>query len=216
MTASEIITTIKDVVMIFAAGIASYVAWAGLKTWRKQLTGTTEYELARSLLKAVYTLRDAIYNFRTPIKQPKSEVNVAGQRVLGDPDYAWEIDFLDPAFEERTLDYKWSVVREALTGFEGVSTEAKVLWKDEVKGVFDGIHSYVTYLYGNYMLYIDALRKMGDIPIPFGDHDTRDMDRMYRYYERIFGTHGKKDQSTPEMEALIKDLEDCLEPYLKK
>ena len=57
---------IKDAVLTGAAIIAGYVGLKGLGTWRRQLKGNTEYELAKSLLKAVYELREAIVSARFP------------------------------------------------------------------------------------------------------------------------------------------------------
>lgn len=51
------------IVAIFGLG----VAWAGLLTWRKQLKGKTEYELARRLLKAVFDVRNALRWVRDPL-----------------------------------------------------------------------------------------------------------------------------------------------------
>ncbi|OQY20711.1 MAG: hypothetical protein B6I35_10155, partial [Anaerolineaceae bacterium 4572_32.2] len=62
----EYITLAKDVVTILAALVAATVAIMGLRTWRKQLRGKTEYELARRLLRSVYRVRDAIRIVRNP------------------------------------------------------------------------------------------------------------------------------------------------------
>jgi hypothetical protein len=69
------LTITKDIVTIIATSIAAVVAITGLQTWRKQLKGNAEYELARDILVAVYRVRDAIRNCKfPPIPEPLEEV----------------------------------------------------------------------------------------------------------------------------------------------
>ena len=44
----------KEIILTIAAIIGVVVAFVGLRTWRKQLKGNTEYELARRFLHSVY------------------------------------------------------------------------------------------------------------------------------------------------------------------
>lgn len=55
---------IKDVVTIISLSVGGAVAITGLRTWKKQLQGTSKYELARRTLKATYQLKDAINDLR--------------------------------------------------------------------------------------------------------------------------------------------------------
>lgn len=56
----EIVSVAKDIILAFAAIVASYVGIKGLGTWRRQLKGNAEYELAKNILTAIYELREAI------------------------------------------------------------------------------------------------------------------------------------------------------------
>ena len=66
----------KDVITAGAAITAAVVAVKGLRAWKKQLRGKTDYELARRCLKAVYRVRDAIRMVRNPL-QSSEEIAVA-------------------------------------------------------------------------------------------------------------------------------------------
>jgi hypothetical protein len=57
---------VRDLVVIITAGIGSYVALAGLSTWKRQLKGQTDHELARRILVTLYRYRDAINGVRHP------------------------------------------------------------------------------------------------------------------------------------------------------
>ena len=62
----QIVATTRDKLTIVCAVIASYVALMGLSTWRRQLRGNTQYDLARRLLLSAYKLRDAVEGVRIP------------------------------------------------------------------------------------------------------------------------------------------------------
>lgn len=66
----------KDVITASAAVTAAVVAVKGLRAWKKQLRGKTDYELARRCLKAVYRVRDGIRMVRNPLQS--SEEIAAG------------------------------------------------------------------------------------------------------------------------------------------
>ncbi|GIV46059.1 MAG: hypothetical protein KatS3mg036_0877 [Ignavibacterium sp.] len=59
-------STIKDIILLLVAIIGASSAIIGLKTWRKQLKGNTEYQLARRLMIAVYKSRDYVKLVRNP------------------------------------------------------------------------------------------------------------------------------------------------------
>jgi hypothetical protein len=60
MSMLEAMAALRELVLIAASSIAAVVALLGLRTWKKQLKGRTDYELARRLLKSAYAVRDAL------------------------------------------------------------------------------------------------------------------------------------------------------------
>lgn len=60
MDIQSILTTIRDVIVTFSALIGAVVAVVGLSTWKKQIQGKEEYELARRLVRNAYKLRNAL------------------------------------------------------------------------------------------------------------------------------------------------------------
>src|SRR5260221_5644218 len=63
----EALSTVKDLMVLIAAVIGSYVALMGLSTWKRQLKGHTDHELARRILVSLYKYRDAINGVRHPM-----------------------------------------------------------------------------------------------------------------------------------------------------
>lgn len=57
----------KDVILAITGIIGSVVAIKGILTWKRQLRGRVEYDLARKLLTSTYKLRDSISYIRSPL-----------------------------------------------------------------------------------------------------------------------------------------------------
>lgn len=66
MNFAEFFGVIKDVVVIGTGITGATVAVKGLKTWRKQLHGQADYNLAKDILIHLFKYRDAINNVRNP------------------------------------------------------------------------------------------------------------------------------------------------------
>jgi len=54
LTLTECITAGKDIIVAGSAASAAFFAYLGLSTWRKELKGKSEYQLAKDVLKSVY------------------------------------------------------------------------------------------------------------------------------------------------------------------
>jgi len=73
---AEYLDLIADAVTTVATPFAIWAALLGLRTWRHQLKGNAEYELARRYLRGVYRVRDAIRLIRAPLmwlNEPQAE-----------------------------------------------------------------------------------------------------------------------------------------------
>lgn len=104
-----------------------YVADAGLKTWKQQIRGTAEYELARRLLRETYRLREALAQVRfsgmSGSEMPKPESTI-GMSEAEKSHYG-----LAGAYRNR-----WRAVSEARTSLDAERLEAEVVW-DRTIGV---------------------------------------------------------------------------------
>jgi hypothetical protein len=66
LTIPEYITLTKDIILAISALAAAIIAWRGLATWKKELKGKSEYEIAKQVLKSVYKVREAFKIARNP------------------------------------------------------------------------------------------------------------------------------------------------------
>lgn len=62
------ISIAKDWLTLIIAGCGVWVAWQGLKTWRRQLKGTSQFDVAKRLMLKVYQIKQDIEYCRSPIR----------------------------------------------------------------------------------------------------------------------------------------------------
>ena len=58
------ITEIRDIIVGLAAISTAIVAWRGLSTWRRELKGKADFEVATNILQAVYATRMLVSRIR--------------------------------------------------------------------------------------------------------------------------------------------------------
>ena len=126
----ETSASLTDIIATFAAAGGLVIASIGLSTWKKQLRGTSEYELAKRLMLEVYQLRDALRSTRNPFLS-------GAEGNEDDTEDTWEIT----AYSKR-----WESVREVITRFRVTSLEAEVVWDDAIKEPSEDIHKLISEL----------------------------------------------------------------------
>ena len=126
MTAPELITTIKDVLLGVVAATTATVAVIGLKNWRKELKGKAEFEVARNLIRATYKLRDELQNCRDPFisahEFPEGFEGELGKSSPLEAAQAWE----------HVYKTRWLPVWSAIQEFDTHTLEAEALWGNEI------------------------------------------------------------------------------------
>lgn len=129
----EWVPVFKDVVTAIVALGGLWIAWLGLDAWRRQLTGRTEYELARRLLRATYAVRDEIEVVRSPFVSGH-EMDVAAL----DADYAPE-GMLDRKPYIMALAARVRGLNERLSELRVEALEAEVLWGSPARQASDSL-----------------------------------------------------------------------------
>ncbi|WP_119394481.1 hypothetical protein [Salinibius halmophilus] len=107
------LTATKDVVSIVGALGALTIGSFGLFTWRRQLQGTSEYELAKKAVLKAYELQNAIQAVRNPMLYLKTDEVESGNHVQA---------------EQQVYDDRMAKVREKWAELQTVRLEAKVIW----------------------------------------------------------------------------------------
>jgi len=121
-----VVGVVKDVVVAIAAGVTAMAAYFGLKNWSRELHGKTEFEVARTLIRSTYRVRDEMQGCRSPF-------------VLSaefPPEYPGQLH-ATPEQEAKGWNFvyanRWAPVRDAVREFDVFVLEAEVLWGHEIR-----------------------------------------------------------------------------------
>src|SRR5713226_7089561 len=109
--------TFKNVVAIVTPLVALFIAWLGLSTWNRQLTGTRDSELSKRILVAIYNIEMMINDIRSPFVHYTLPEGVAPHDEEAN-NKAWA-DYYEAKF--RRLD-------EKLADLHAAGVEAKAVW----------------------------------------------------------------------------------------
>lgn len=117
---------VKDAVTFLFTGIGIIIASQGLHTWKKQIKGTKEFEIAYGLNLAVLKLRDAVRFVRNPWIWP-SESQRAIQ-LLKERNPALSDRELKKGEHAYVYEIRWERITSAYTEVESQLLGAEVLW----------------------------------------------------------------------------------------
>lgn len=113
MELSSCLSAVKDVVQIVGSLGLLVLGALGLGTWRRQLKGSLDYQLAKDILAATYRAQDAIRIVRSPFFYI-SLIPMSPDRRLEE--------------EHRNLQERLDRLEKPWTELRGLQLEAKVVW----------------------------------------------------------------------------------------
>ena len=140
---ARVVAVAKDAITGIAAAVAAVVAAKGLQTWKRQLFGNMNYELARRLLRSAYRVREAIRWVRNPLILPAETASALKGAGLNDS----PPESFDGRGEELVYQARWQKVAEANVEFWAEMLEAEALWGPEVRQRGDALASCTGQLY---------------------------------------------------------------------
>lgn len=201
----EYLAVIKDIANIVAAGIASFVAVTGLTTWKRQLKGNAEYQLARRLLKSVYALRDAIALVRNPFQS-------AGEIAQALREANINVDYRDKGFQvlsaQAVYQHRWNRVVEASSALQVDGLEAEALWGPVIQEHLRALSALVSELSFSIQMYLRNLER------PPRDQTS---DQMRAIDAVIYEVPGSEHANafSKKLAAAISNIESFIQPKLK-
>lgn len=188
----ELISKIADVAVACAALGTFTVALVGLKSWRREMTGRTEYDLARRVLRACLKVRDAFWYVRNPLSWIPREASLTREGVA-----KHSID----EFHTR-----WTVPSSAMEGLEVELLEAEVIWGSLLANSRINMRKCIGHLQMSVEEYIENLRS-GDQQLTQAEHK--------RLRKDVYAVPGSADELSSEMRDIISEFEGHLRPRLK-
>lgn len=134
ITISEINWSLtKDVVSIVGTIGALTIGGLGLFTWRRQLRGTSEYEVAKKAILKTYEVQQALQTVRNPMLYLSKEEVEAGRRLEE---------------EQRIYSERMTYLNEKWAELQTIRLEAKVIWGKEAQDSFNEIQQRIGNLRG--------------------------------------------------------------------
>jgi hypothetical protein len=191
---------VKELSLVGAALYAAYIAKQGLNTWKNQLKGSVEYDLARRLLWTTYRLRDEIQNVRNSFiyTMPKSKALATLDATTALQDTA------DFSHEYRLQFDKVVSVRAEIAADR---LHAEVLWGDEIQTTYEPLDTIWFTLYSaiqNNIAFLNA-------KTPIDNFDEKYEQYKEREKIQFSGIDQKFDD---ELSEIIKSIETYLKPHL--
>jgi hypothetical protein len=201
---NEWVSTIKEVIIGLSAVFATIFAYVGLNTWRKELKGKSEYQLAKDVMKSVYKVRDAFQHVRNPAifayEYPDEMRDYSGH--------------LKPEQEYEGAAYvyekRWEKMTEAFSELEEHHLDAQVEWGPEFQNVIMNLRTCRAELLVEIQRLLDEKKNPHRI--------TRDRESLEKAFSILYdhGGNTEFDKFTPKINAAVKEFEVWLRPHIKK
>lgn len=123
----------KDVFSIIGTVGALIFAGFGLSTWKRQLRGTSEYELAKKSILLTYEVRQLIQGVRSPMLYLRKEEVEAGRKIEE---------------EQRIYDERMKALYLKWAELQTVRLESKVIWSVNAHDSFNDVQKIIGELKG--------------------------------------------------------------------
>ncbi|ENB2089796.1 hypothetical protein [Vibrio alginolyticus] len=134
ITISEIDWSLtKDVFSILGTVGALIIGTFGLFTWRQQLRGTSEYELAKKAVFKTYEVQQALQAVRNPMLYLSKEEVEVGRRLEE---------------EQRIYSERMTLLYEKWAELQTIRLETKAIWSDSAHNCFNEIQQRIGDLRG--------------------------------------------------------------------
>lgn len=199
------IPLIKDGIIAIAGVIGAVVAILGLNTWKRQLYGQSEYELAKRFLKSLYLFREVINNARHPFMQYFAVPDLPQEKLekLSKGEKEWHAQA--QAWEKR-----WEPVAKARADLDINVLESEVFWDNEIKDKMQKISRLQAELYVAIQEHIEGTNPVKPDETYGGEDLKRNKAVMYGIGDR------SKDAFLDKMLTAIEEIENILKPYIRK
>jgi hypothetical protein len=189
-----------------AALIGAGVAVAGLRTWRAQLRGKTEYELARRLLRGVFEIRDQVASVRNPFISGE-EMAAAFKEVGVEPKEG------DMMRDKRTNGFvyqqRWKGLSKALSDVRVDVLEAEVLWGEPVRDADKALRFCIAELNVSLTMYLRAMNDERPMSKQIGEQIEKYSKVIYQLSD-----DPAEDLFTGKVSDAVKRFETLLRPHL--
>jgi hypothetical protein len=201
----NMISELKDIAVGLSALGAAYFAYQGLSTWRAELKGKSEYQIAKDVLRAVYKVREAfkhvrgpaIYQYEYPENMTDSHGHLKAEHRYKGNAYVYE--------------QRWKVLHEAFATLEESFLEALVEWGSDYQDIIVPLRSCRVDVQIAIQQLLSSYRNSHEND--WMDGEERKRHQAVLYYA---GDGSKYDTFTPEIDSAVEKFEKWLRPYISR
>lgn len=195
---------IRDIALLIFAAIGSFVALSGLRAWKIQLKGRSEYELAKRILKSVYALREAISRVRNPFVLANEMYSALKEKGITIKENEFDKWNFSVVFEMR-----WNDISTSLNDLRVSEIDAEVLWGKSISNSLDKLYKIVLVLNLNIQEFLQLNKRE--------DYSQKHKDLLDKCKTIVYdrGKKNEPDNFTQKVNDIIKEIEDSLRKYLK-
>ncbi|OGQ60553.1 MAG: hypothetical protein A3J24_08655 [Deltaproteobacteria bacterium RIFCSPLOWO2_02_FULL_53_8] len=201
----ELLSQIRDIVLTITGIVGSFVAVIGLGTWRRQLYGQSEYDIAKRLLKSLYLFREVMNNVRHPIMLYSAVPDIPKEKLetLSTREREWYSRV--QAFEKR-----WEPMAKVRAELDTNVLESEVFWGNKIKDKMQPLRDLQAELLCAIQDHLEGTNPVGHSQTYSNDDYKRNGAIMYGKGDR------SKDLFLDKMLTVIEGIEAVLKPCIKK
>ena len=195
------ISIAKDWLTLIIAGCGVWVAWQGLRTWRRQLKGTSQFDVSKRLMLKVYQIRRDIEYCRESYRSIPVLTHYQDGKLIPESEqerYSCNKEMLD----------RYNVVARTLSEIEFILFESEIILDKNVRNIFKPIEDVcylLRYSIDEYIIVCDPRYK--DMS------GSEDSSNQYRELLRVIFSK-KNDDIQTKINATVAEFEKLIEPYI--
>ncbi|MHC8299566.1 hypothetical protein [Pseudomonas sp. ZS1P83] len=200
----------KDVFSVVGTIISGAAVWVafrfgreGLHTWRRQLRGSADHDLARRLLIELYKLRDGIQRARSPAIFSFEAIPFEGEVVSADPQRA-SYDYTARAYRRRL-----TAMDDARNPLRATMLEAEAVWGNDLKDLMEHVFKLEREFVNYVRLYLNSLSPEVTVQALFARQG-----QLEKLRDVLYDLNGPEDVYWVEMKQTLLEVENHLRARL--
>ena len=191
----------KDVLTPIIAGFGVYVGWNGLKTWQRQLKGSSQFDVAKRLMLKVYQIRRDIAYCRESCRTIQIFTNYED----GTPIPKSEQEYYS---SNKEMWSRFNVIVKTFNEIEFLLFESEIILDKKIRSIFIPIEEVCCELRLSIEEYIEDCN-----PRYNNQHESEESRNRYRELRRTIYSR-KNDDIEAKVNFAISELEKFIKPYI--
>jgi len=191
----EILLIIKEIIVVLSLLAGVVIAYFGLRTWNKQLKGTTKYKIAKNILIKTFKLRDEFSRARAPFMSSAEMSNARDSEEDSNEDLSFRANI-------KRLNKLDDVKRE----LEVIRLEADAVFgreeTEEIQSLIDKVYEVNR-----------SFNETQEIKNKILNEEERKIMKEVRSV--LYGTGSAKDKFGQKIDTLVNEIEEKFKEYLK-